>query len=711
MARVHSNVLAFAGCKEGERMVWFIGVDVGGTFTDFYAFSDADEGGDGGRERVHKTPSTPGNPARAILDGLDALCRAEGIAPSEIGRLGHGTTVATNALIQRRGAAVALVTTAGFRDLLEIGRQIRPRMYDLKADYPPPLAPRERRFEIAERIGPRGEVVTPLAEDAIAAAVEQVRAAGVEACAVCLLFGFLNPDHERRIGAALRAAMPDLHLSLSSDVQPEFREYERFSTTVQNAYLQPVLSRYMRDLQAGLAARAPHALIGINQSSGGLMSVERAGDYPIRTALSGPAAGAVGAVHVARLAERPDVITLDMGGTSADVCLIRGYRAGINNEQEVAGFPVRLPMVDLNPVGAGGGSFAWLDRDGLLKVGPESAGADPGPACYGRGGERPTVSDANLVLGRLSPRGLLGGAMALDADAARRAVAPVAERLGFTVEKTAQGVVGIVVANMVRAIRAVSVERGHDPRRFSLLAMGGAGPLHAVDVARALGMREVIVPPAPGILCAQGLVVSDRKEDFVVSGRYPVAPDVRAPVAAAIEALAAEARAWALASAADAIGHAVELSLDMRYVGQNFELRVPLGQSEGAGSVPVLPDADALRRQFFAAHEQSYGFHNPEDAVEIINIRLTAHGRLRQPRAVPALPGPASSPPAVETRAVWFSAEESVATPVYDRAALRAGNAIDGPAVIDQLDATTLVFPGDRARVDGHANLLLELAP
>jgi N-methylhydantoinase A len=445
------------------------------------------------------------------------------------------------------------------------------------------------------------------------------------------------------------------------------------------------------------------------------MSVERAGDYPIRTALSGPAAGAVGAVHIARLAERPDVITLDMGGTSADVCLIRGYRAGINNEQEVAGFPVRLPMVDINTVGAGGGSIAWFDRDGLLKVGPESAGADPGPACYGRGGERPTVSDANLVLGRLSPRGLLGGAMALDAEAARRAVSPVAERLGFTVEKTAQGVVGIVVANMVRAIRAVSVERGHDPRRFSLLAMGGAGPLHAVDVARALGMREVIVPPAPGILCAQGLVVSDLKEDFVASGRYPVAPEARAAVAAAVEGLAAEARAWAAASAADAIGHAVELSLDMRYVGQNFELRVPLGQSEGGGedggSIPALPDAEALRRQFFAAHEQSYGFHNPEDAVEIINIRLTAHGRLRQPRAVPAAPGPAAPPPAVETRAVWFAGVEAVATPVYDRAALRAGNVIEGPAVIDQLDATTLVFPGDRARVDGHGNLLLELAP
>jgi N-methylhydantoinase A len=688
----------------GSEMVWFIGVDVGGTFTDFYAFDDTE-----GRACVHKTPSTPDNPARAILDGLDTLCRREGIAPDAVGRLGHGTTVATNALIQRRGAPVALITTAGFRDLLEIGRQIRPKMYDLKADYPPPLVPRERRFEIAERIGPKGDVVTPLSEATIAAAVDEVRAANVEACAVCLLFGFLNPAHERAIGAALREALPDLHLSLSSDVQPEFREYERFSTTVQNAYLQPALSRYMRDLKRGLAERAPKAMIGINQSSGGLMSVDRAGDYPIRTALSGPAAGAVGAVHIGRLAGRPDVITLDMGGTSADVCLIRDHRAGINNEQDVAGFPIRLPMVDINTVGAGGGSVAWFDRDGLLKVGPESAGADPGPACYGHGGEKPTVSDANLLLGRLSPRGLLGGAMGLDPDAARRVFAPLAERLGFTAERTAHGVIGIVVANMVRAIRAVSVERGHDPRRFSLLAMGGAGPLHAADVARALGMREIVVPPAPGILCAQGLVVSDLKEDFVASGRYPVAEDALGPVAGALASLGDRARAWAADSAGDAIGQSVELSLDMRYVGQNFELRVPLGETEGAGAVPPMPDAADLRRRFFEAHERNYGFHNPDDAVEIVNIRLTAHGRLRQPETAEAAAAAEGAPAPVETRDVWFEGDAAAATPVYDRAELLPGHRIEGPAVIDQLDATTVVFPGDRVRVDKHLNLILEL--
>jgi N-methylhydantoinase A len=693
-----------------SEMVWFIGVDVGGTFTDFYAFNDS--GGDGAAAYacVHKTLSTPENPARAILDGLDALCRRESIDPASISRLGHGTTVATNALIQRRGAKVALVTTAGFRDLLEIGRQTRPKMYDLKADYPPPLVPRERRFEVAERIGPRGEVVEALSEAAITGAVEAVRQSEAEACAVCLLFGFLNPDHERKIGAALRKALPDLQLSLSSDVQPEFREYERFSTTVQNAYLQPVLSRYMDDLRRGLAERAPKAMIGINQSSGGLMSVERAGGYPIRTALSGPAAGAVGAVHIGRLAERPDLITLDMGGTSADVCLIRGYKAGINNEQEVAGFPVRLPMVDINTVGAGGGSVAWFDRDGLLKVGPESAGADPGPACYGRGGRKPTVSDANLLLGRLSPRGLLGGTMALDRAAAAEAFAPVADGLGFSLEKAAHGVLGIVVANMVRAIRAISVERGHDPRRFSLLAMGGAGALHAADVARALGMREVVVPPAPGILCAQGLVVSDLKEDFVVSGRFPVIDADLPPVAEALGDLAAQAAAWASESAGDAVGQSVELSLDMRYVGQNFELRVPLGQVDGAGQAPALPGAAALCRRFFEAHERNYGFFNPDDPVEIVNIRLTAHGTLRKPSLAEGEAASDGAPDPMETRDVWFAADAAVTTPVYERGTLQPGHAIEGPAVIDQLDATTLVFPGDRARIDGHGNLIVELA-
>jgi N-methylhydantoinase A len=679
-------------------MVWSIGVDVGGTFTDFHAFDETT-----GTVRVFKTPSTPDNPAAAILAGLAALCDSAGIAADTIVRLSHGTTVATNALIQRRGARVALITTEGFRDLLEIGRQIRPRMYDFKADDPAPLVPREHRFEIRERLGPMGEVLTPLSDGAIAAAVEAVRVSGAEACAVGLLFAFLNPEHERRIGAALHAALPDIFVSLSAAVQPEFREFERLSTTVLNAYLQPVMTRYLARLRNGVAEQAPQAVLGIYQSSGGLMSVERASEFPIRTALSGPAAGAVGAVHVARTAGRENVVTLDMGGTSADVCLIRGGRAGLAFDQKIADFPVRLPMVDINTVGAGGGSIAWFERDGLLKVGPASAGAVPGPACYMRGGTEPTVSDANLVLGRLSQKGLLGGTMALDMAAARTALEPIASRLGFSVEKTAHGVLGIVTANMVRAIRAVSVERGHDPREFSLMAFGGAGPLHAVDVARALDMREVIIPPSPGILCAEGLVVSDLKEDFVATARIAVTDATMPDIAAQVRSLRERAAEWFTAERVAVERRDLHLTFDMRYVGQNFELSVPADAQAAAYS------AEDLKSRFFEAHEMNYGYFNAEDAVEIVNIRLTAFGRLTQPPPA-ALPKATASPSPVGERAVYFDAEEPVMTALFARASLQAGMRIDGPAIVDQLDSTTLVFPGDTARVDGAGNIIIELA-
>jgi len=684
-------------------MAWLVGVDVGGTFTDFYALDAAN-----GVEHVHKTPSTPDNPARAIVEGLRVLAEQSGIPLATLTHLAHGTTVGTNALIQRKGGSVAVITTEGFKDLLEIGRQVRPKMYDIRTDQPAPLAPRHNRFEIAERIGAGGVVVKALSDAAIAEAVASVVAAGAQSCAVCLLFSYVNPDHERRVGEALQKAAPNLFVSISSEVQPEFREYERFSTALLNAYLQPLLNHYMTLLRDEVARYAPKAMVGINQSSGGLMSVERARQFPIRTALSGPAAGAIGAIHVARQSGRPNVVTLDMGGTSADVCLIRNHEAGLAFNRDVAGFPVRLPMVDINTIGAGGGSIAWFDRDGLLKVGPISAGAVPGPACYGKGGDKPTVSDANLVLGRLSEKGLLGGRMKIDPGAARRVIQPVADQLGFTVERTAQGILGIVCANMVRAIRAVSVERGHDPRDFALMPFGGAGALHATEVARALGIREILVPQMPGILCAQGLVVSDLKEDMVRSLRIPLEGG-EADTQAVVDELAERARAWFDAEGVAESERKLQLSLDMRYVGQNFELRVPVGAARPAAEGVAMPDAAALRALFFAVHEQSYGFYNPHDPVEIVNFRLTAKARL----AEPPQPGGAADPTAVavpvERRPVRFDGDTSYDTPVYDRATLKPGMAIAGPAVIDQLDATTLVYPGDKAVVDTALNILIEV--
>lgn len=680
-------------------MAWMIGVDVGGTFTDFFAFDDETD-----RVVLHKVSSTPSNPARAILDGLGELSRLHGVDISAMSRLSHGTTIATNALIQRRGGKVALVVTEGFRDLVEIGRQIRPRVFDLQADYPAPLVPRELRLEAPERVTADSSVLRALAPEAVARLVDEIAAAKPDACAVCLLFSFINPRHERELRDALAAAFPGLYLSISSEVQPEFREYERLSTTVLNAYLQPVLDRYLGDLARGVAEAAPQAALGINQSSGGLMSVERARRFPIRTALSGPAAGAVGAIHMARLSGIPDVIGLDMGGTSADVCLVRNYEAGTTFDKWIEGYPARLPAVDINAVGAGGGSIGWFDRDGLLKVGPHSAGAVPGPACYGRGGKEATVSDANLVLGRLSPRGLLGGGMALDAGLAREAIRPLAERLGFTIERTAHGMLGIVVANMVRAIRAVSVERGHDPRGFVLLPFGGAGPLHATDVARSLGIRRCLVPFAPGILCAQGLIVSNLRETFVRTAVMPVEQARMGEVAMRIGELLADAKAWFDSEKVAPADRRYDIVLDARYVGQNFELPIALGHAD------PMPDAAAIRAAFFAEHERAYGFHNPADPVEVVNFRLVAVGRLSQPASRPAPAGAAQLPAPTERRPVWFDAGAPVDTPVYDRARLAPGHVIEGPAVIEQLDATILLFPGDRGAVDAHLNLVVELA-
>ncbi len=685
-------------------MNWFVGVDVGGTFTDFFAASVAD-----GTLRYFKHPSTPHNPGEAIVSGLTEMCAALGIDPAEILRVCHGTTVATNALIQRRGGSVAMITTAGFRDLLEIGRQTRPHMFSLQADQPAPLVPRERRFEVIERIDAQGEAVVALDEEHAAGVIEAVEESGAGACAVCGLFAFVNDAHERRIGEMLRDRLPGLHVSLSSEVRREFREFERFSTTVLNAYLQPVMCDYLDFLQSRIAELAPRAPVRIYQSSGGLMSVDTAKAFPIRTALSGPAAGAVGAVHTARQVGRPKVVTLDMGGTSADVALIRDYDAGISTDRDVAGFPVRLPMVDINTVGAGGGSIAWFDKDGLLKVGPASAGADPGPACYGKGGSDAAVTDANLALGRLSPGGLIGGRMELDTVAARTAIAPIADALGFSLEKAAQGILGIVVANMVRAIRAISVERGLDPRDYALMAFGGAGPLHAAEVARVLGMNEIIIPVAPGILCAQGLIVSDLREEFVRSGRFPATSEHYAEIERLLEELVAAAQSWFDNEDVAEPDRRLSIAFDARYVGQNFELPIIFTDGE-RGKVPAPDGAGAVTAAFHDVHERFYGFHSVQEPVEIVNIRVIASGRLA--RLADCVEGKASDGEATATgsRAVWFDGDHPVDTPIYDRDTLVAGMTLTGPAIVEQLDTTTVVFPGDRLTVDPSMNLVIAVA-
>jgi N-methylhydantoinase A len=681
-----------------------VGVDVGGTFTDFYLRDSAN-----GRIEVYKTSSTPANPADAILSGLEAIIAAGFATRESIERISHGTTVATNALLQRIGAPVALIVTEGFRDLLEIGRQTRPHLYSLQIDAPEPLVAREHRFEAPERIGAHGQALRALEDGAIEHLVRQVRDSGCQAVAICLLFSFMNPGHERRLRDALEAS-GCAFVSISSDVQPEFREFERMSTTVLNAYLQPLMAGYLSSLERAIGTSARHATLRINQSSGGLMSAGQAAKFPIRTALSGPAAGAVGAAYVARSANRNNVITLDMGGTSADVCLIRDVKFSVSYEGSVGGFPIRLPMADVNAVGAGGGSIAWLDRDGLMKVGPQSAGARPGPACYDQGGNLPTVTDANLLLGRLSLSGLLEGQLPLRKDRAEEVIATLARRIEKSVIATAQGCIDIVVANMVRAIRTISVEKGHDPADFSLLAFGGGGPLHAHAVAASLGIREIIVPLHPGILCAQGLLAADISESFVTTRRLRLAPASHAGIAAALQLLIDRAQEWYSAEEAPAEGRSIDATLDMRYVGQNYELSVPI---DYAAFISTPPDGaiESLKQSFATVHQAHYGSSDPLAPIEVVNVRVTArvknadlisHDTKMQTTTGNAMPR--------SHRPVYFDDTDPIHCPIYRRRDLKPGMTLQGPAIIDQLDTTTVLYPGDRLSVDAAENLIIEVA-
>jgi N-methylhydantoinase A len=680
-------------------MGWVAGVDVGGTFTDILLAET-----ETGRRLRHKVPSLPRDPARAILAGVGELAERGAIPTAAIVRLAHGTTAATNALIERRGGAVALVTTLGFRDVLEIGRQTRPKLYDFRADHPEPLVPRERRLEARERIGPAGEVLLALTEDEIARVVDAVAHTGCTSVAVGLLFSFANPEHERRIGAALRRALPDRAVSLSCEIQPEFREYERISTTVLNAFLQPTIGPYVARVETSLGEAAPGARLDICQSSGGLMSASRAAAMPIRTVLSGPAAGVIGAVAIAARAGQRNAITFDMGGTSTDVCLVRDGVAETSHGHVVAGFPVRLPAVDIHTVGAGGGSIAHIGRDGLLKVGPISAGAEPGPACYGRGGREPTVSDANVVLGRL-PDTLIGGGMRLDVTQAEAAVAGLGRQLGLSMIATALGIVRIVNSNMVRAIRAVSVERGWDPRGFTLMPFGGAGPLHAVEVAREIGIATILVPPAPGILCAEGVAVAELEESFVATARTPLLGDLAA-VRAAVERLRADAAAWFARNGIGQARQASQLTFDMRYIGQNYELPLPVPLADALDEVPTLGEA------FHRVHRTRYGHSDPGAAIEIVNVRLVVRAGFAPLPSDSAGAAPAqmrTGKPSL--REVWFDDEAPRSVPTIERDLLAAGARIEGPVVVTQFDATTLLPPGCRATVEPCSSLLIEIEP
>jgi N-methylhydantoinase A len=683
--------------------------DVGGTFTDNLAYDEATK-----TVSVAKVPTTPENRALGTVRGLKRALALQGRGGADVAYVGHGMTTATNAVIQRIGGRTALVTNEGFRDLLLIGRQNRPSLYDIRMTRPLPLVAREDCHTVRGRLDPAGSEVTPLDEAGLGRLAERLRADGVEAVAICLLHAYANPDHERRAKAILSAALPGIPVCASTDILAEFREYERASTVVLNAYLLPVMDRYLANLaelltdsEAGLRL-APDVPVMVIEASGGLMTVATARAKPVHTVLSGPAGGVVASAHVAGLSGFADIITLDMGGTSTDISLVLDGKPQVTREASLAGTPLRIPVIDINAIGAGGGSIAWIDDGGALRVGPISAEAVPGPACYGRGGTEPTVTDANLVLGRLGPDTRLGGELALDAEAAARAIHDrIAAPLGLDVVAAAAGILRIANATMARGVRVVSVERGHDPRRLVLVPFGGAGPMHGSPLARELAIPRLLVPPAPGILCALGMLVADLRHDLVQT-KLAAYLDLSAGDAQAIFApLLAEARRLFDADRLPAERRRIEMRLEMRYIGQSYELPMPL-----AG----FADADwgELPTAFHVEHARRFGHSDPAAPIEIVSFAVTATGLIDTPELPrPALGEREPIPEARSgTRRTFFETAGGggwAACPVWQREALLAGNAIAGPAIIEEVSATTVLYPGDRALVDALGSLVVEI--
>ena len=651
-----------------------VGIDTGGTFTDLIAFV-------AGEVRTHKVPSTPDNPARAVLRGLEEM-----LPPTVARIVTYGSTVATNALLERRGARVLLLTTAGFEDVIEIGRQNRPRLYDLEPRPPQPLVARRWRIGVAERMSFEGQVLRRLAPPAVRAALRAVRRLKPDAVAVCLLHSYANPLHERRLGKAL--ADEDVFASLSHALSAEYREYERFSTAVINAYVGPVMHRHLETLEQGLGAQNRRTRLRVMQSNGGAISARLAGREAVRTVLSGPAGGVIGAWAVARAVRLPRVITFDMGGTSTDVSLIDGavrYRS----EWAIDGLPLKVPAIDIHTVGAGGGSIAWVDDGGALKVGPQSAGADPGPACYGTG-DLATVTDANVALGRVAADAFLGGHMRLHVDRADAVVDRVGARLHLTAEGAAEGIVGVVNASMERAIRTISVERGHDPREFTLIAFGGAAGQHACDLAAALGMRRIVVPLHPGLLSAWGAASADVQRDYV---RTVLLTDPRpTQLRALCTPLERAARAALRAEGLPRAHSTIVRTADVRYRGQSYEIALPLTVH--------------LAEAFHTAHRKLYGYADPMRPIEVVNVRVRAVGRHSLVHRHRFISQPARRPQPYRLRwgGRWLQGA------IYQRPHLRAGAMIHGPAVITELSATTFLPPGWRATVHRTGHLLLRHA-
>jgi len=685
-----------------------IGVDVGGTFTDLILVDE-----ESGRITVDKVPSTPDDPARGVIEGARDLCGKAGVALADVDNLLHGTTVATNIVLTHSGAEVGMVTTHGFRDILHIARHKKPFNFSLQQELPwqsRPLVKRRHRLTVQERVTvPHGDVLTALDEAEARAQIRRLKDAGVDAVAVCLLHSYLNPDHERRIKEIVLEEFPDAYLSVSHEVLPLYREFERFSTVCLNAYVGPKVSRYVARFDEALRAEGFRHGVQLMQSAGGMATVETATQRPVTLLMSGPVAGLIGGIWAGKMAGHRNVVTLDMGGTSADIGVASEGQLRMRHllDTKVGDYQAMVPMVDIDTIGAGGGSIAYVDEGGVFRVGPQSAGADPGPACYGRGGPEPTATDAQLLLGRLRPdRGLLGGAMLLDEGLARAAIAKIATTLGMTQKEAALGALQIQKFGMTQAIELNSVRRGYDPREFTLVAAGGAGPLFACDIALELEIPRVLVPPHPGITSATGLLATDLQHEFVATERHALKSLDRERLAARYDELCAQAAAQLEADGVPEDRRLVRRLADCRYHGQGYEVRfdAPAGPIDDAW-------VEELKEAFHQAHEREYG-HRFDAQIEVVNIRAAGIGRIEELQWAEVETGDGDPARArTVTRDVVFDVEgraETRATPFYERDLLRAGDHIEGPAVIEQYDSTTVVPPGLAAEIDRFGNILID---
>ena len=680
-----------------------LALDVGGTFTDVMLMQHAS-----GQIWTAKTPSTPHDASEGFFNGINKMLQQAGVDVAEVAYVFHGSTVATNAILEGKGATIGMITTAGFQSVLEIGRHDVPRQANLYAWIKPqrPVPPR-RILEVKERIWLDGTVEIPLDQDGCRAVSQDLQDMGVEAVAIVFLHAYANPVHEQEAARIVQEVCPQLPISLSSTVLPVFREYERAMATVLNASLQPLVSRYIGRLESGLQERGVRSPLFIMQSNGGIFGPQTAAQQPVHLALSGPAAGAIGASAVGRLAGYPSAICIDMGGTSADVCLIQDGTPAVTHEGEIGSFPLHVPMTDIHTIGAGGGSIASVTAQGGLTVGPQSAGAMPGPACYDQGGTAPTVTDANLLLGRIPPH-LLDGEVPLNPNRARQAITEhIATPLGLDPYEAAAGILQIVNNNMVGALRVVSVEKGYDPRDFALIAFGGAGPLHAGPLAELLGTPTVLIPPHPGILSALGLLSTDLKHDAMRTflQRGPVY-DTQA-MEAVYQTLHDEAETFLTVEGILASRQSFQRLADLRYAKQGFELTV-----EFPGTAVSEDAVQQVIAAFHQRHEQLYTYAAPDTPVEIVNLRLHAVGQMDRPSLAPIeAAAPGSQPETHQSRPVYFTGPSFVDTPIFARQTLRAGHMLNGPAIVEQLDTTTVVYPGYEVVVDAYGNLLMTRHP